>query len=160
MQNVIVYANKISPSPWNGQTHSHIFFTNAWDGYAQSNIGLYLRTNGTAYTFDHSGVTTELGNWTTTPGTSYQVMSTVLSQSSANPGEGIVFTANSTGGAWQNIPPADSNPALAVLEKSGGMQPSNVFASATFQISIRKVGTTTPVVVSTITLTVSFDNLN
>ena len=73
MKNVIIYANKVSPSPWNGDTASHLLNTNGWSGYGQSNVFFFLRQNGTSFTRDYNGVIVERGSWTTTPATSYEV---------------------------------------------------------------------------------------
>lgn len=148
----LIFSNKITPSPWNGLGEFHNTFT-APGNPAASNIYFFMDANGSARVRDIDGDIRPSPPgwiWTTTPGTSYEVSSTITTQD----GGGDNPQWFSTGG---NFIPVTAGSGLGtqvagVSSDYFGSGPITSFATATFQITIRKVGTTTPVVVSTISL--------
>lgn len=149
----LVFSNKISPSPWNGGSFSHSTITTGGSG-GQSNVFFYICSDGSSTARDYDGGLFPGGTWTTTPGTSYEVSSTITS-SSIPPG----CSASSTGGVYTPVIfggglGTDIGGVTAIVDPGG----LGVNASATYSISIRKVGTTTPVVTSTLSLFASVTN--
>lgn len=153
----LVFSNKITPSPWNGQSYSYTVQTPIGNP-AGSNIYFFMDANGTARVRDIDGVVTALGNWTTTPGTSYEVSSSITTSN----GSGFDPQWISTGGNFIPVQAGGGfgTQVAGVASDYDGSGPVNSFATATFQVTIRKVGTTTPVVVSTITLNASVTDNN
>ena len=148
MQSVLIYSNKVSPLPWDGQLMSHSAIFSTWEGYLQTNVAMFVQPNGSSYWRDIDGNVTALGVWTTTPGTSYEVNSIVTAQDPTPGGVGWTSMASGTGG-WVPVSALGTQAAILVLERTGTAPANITTINATFEISVRKAGDITPIVVST-----------
>jgi hypothetical protein len=118
----LVYLNKVSPLGYEGLT-----YTDASAGIAF--ISLYYYDDGTWAVVGQSGVQAT-GTWTTTPATTYEMKTDI----------------DLTPGTYQTI----TGPTYIAADIQNFSPPSDI--TVQFTMSVRVVGQTTPVVVSTIIL--------
>ena len=148
MDNVVIYANKVSSPGYNGV----IYRVNKTGSLPTSNLQISLNyTSSTvqwAITRQTGGGTAigspTSGAWTTSPGTAYEFMMTGT----------YVTTGTPLSGTHEGIPVGTWTPISGSTLLARARQPSTSAQGDNeynFTIRVRKVGTTTPEIVTSVT---------
>lgn len=144
----VIFANKIASPAYNGAYYNG-FRSTAGAVTISLNFladGTYSIVRNAATSGNFTSPTT--GIWTDTPGTSYEVYATVTGLTTGGSGY-------ADGLAIDNWYPITTS--AYVVRATAPSRPS--YCVAQFQISVRKVGTTSPVVVTSITFEVEASNV-
>lgn len=139
----LVSSNEISPFPRKGSSYSHTAFSEPGNP-TESNYFLFMLGDGTGFVRDIDGTVTNIV-WPATPETSYEIQATVISSSISGDDSQIITT-----NGWVPILSSPNTEVCGVVQNYLGTEFGSVLA--TFQISIRVLGTTIPVIVSTMQL--------